>query len=64
MKISSAEFNRIMDAVAFTLAASFNAFNAEVTTEQLEAVTRKVGLNYMEWAGIDDVEDEGGENDD
>ena len=62
MKISSAEFNRIMDAIAFTLATSFKSFNAEITAEQLEMVTRKVGLDYMEWAGINDVEDEEDEN--
>lgn len=58
MKISSAEFNRIMDAIAFALANSFTTFNVEITGEQLEMVTRKVGLDYMEWAGINDVEDE------
>lgn len=64
MKISTNEFNRIMDAVAFTIASVADAFSAEMTTEQLEDATRKIGVNYMEWADINDVEDEGDENDD
>lgn len=57
--ISAAEFTRLMDGIARAVTAVTYAYTEEVpAVEYVEAVTRKIALDYLDELGIEEVEDE------
>lgn len=57
--ISAAEFTRLMDGIARAVTAVTYAYTeVEPAVEYVEAVTRKIALDYLDELGIEEVEDE------
>lgn len=57
--ISAAEFTRLMDGIARAVTAVTYAYTGEEpAVEYVEAVTRKIALDYLDELGIEEVEDE------
>ena len=57
--ISSVEFYRLMDGIARAVTAmSYSYTNVEPAVEWVEAITRKITLDYLDELGITEVEDE------
>lgn len=57
--ISAAEFTRLLDGIARAVTAVTYAYTeVEPTVEYVEAVTRKIALDYLDELGIEEVEDE------
>jgi len=57
--ISAVEFNRVMDGIArAVIALSYAYTGVEPAVKWVEAVTRKIGMDYMDELGITEVEDE------
>lgn len=57
--ISATEFTRLLDGIACAVTAVTYAYTeVEPTVEYVEAVTRKIALDYLDELGIEEVEDE------
>lgn len=57
--ISATEFTRLMDGIARAVTAVTYAYTeVEPAVEYVEAVTRKIALDYLDELGIEEVEDE------
>lgn len=57
--ISAAEFTRLLDGIARAVTAVTYAYTeVEPAVEYVEAVTRKIALDYLDELGIEEVEDE------
>lgn len=59
MKISTAEFTRLMDGIACAVTSICYAFTEEEPdVKWVEDTTRRIACEYLESIGIDDVEDD------
>jgi len=57
--ISAAEFTRLMDGIARAVTAVTYAYTGEEpAVKYVEAVTRKIALDYLDELGIEEVENE------
>lgn len=57
--ISAAEFTRLMDGIACAVTRVTYAYtNEEPSVDYVEAVTRKIAIEYLDSIGIDEVENE------
>ena len=58
-KISASEFNRLRDGIARDVTVvSYSFTQVEPSAEWVTEVTRKIGVDYLDELGIDEVEDE------
>ena len=58
-KISASEFNRLLDGIARAVTVvSYSFTKVEPSAEWVTEVTRKIGVDYLNELGIDEVEDE------
>ena len=58
-KISASEFNRLLDGIARAVTVvSYSFTKVEPSVKWVEEVTRKIGVDYLNELGIDEVEDE------
>ena len=58
-KISASEFNRLLDGIARAVTVvSYSFTQTEPSAEWVTEVTRKIGVDYLDELGIDEVEDE------
>ena len=59
MKISNAEFTRLMDGIACAVTRVTYAYTQEEpSVDYVELVTRKIAVDYLDSIGIDEVEEE------
>lgn len=58
-KISASEFNRLLDGIARAVTVvSYSFTQVEPSAEWVTEVTRKIGVDYLDELGIDEVEEE------
>jgi hypothetical protein len=58
-KISASEFNRLLDGIARAVTVvSYSFTQVEPSAEWVTEVTRKIGVDYLNELGIDEVEEE------
>lgn len=58
-KISTSEFNRLLDGIARAVTVvSYSFTQVEPSAEWVTEVTRKIGVDYLDELGINEVEDE------
>lgn len=58
-KISASEFNRLLDGIARAVTVvSYSFTQVEPSAEWVTEVTRKIGIDYLDELGIDEVEEE------
>lgn len=63
-KISTSEFNRLMDGIACAVTiVSYSFTQVEPAVEWVEEVTRTIAVDYLDKLGIDEVEDDEDEPD-
>jgi hypothetical protein len=56
-KISASEFNRLLDGIARAVTVvSYSFTKVEPSAEWVMEVTRKIGVDYLDELGIDEVE--------
>ena len=57
-KISASEFNRLLNGIARAVTVmSYSFTKVEPSAEWVTEVTRKIGVDYLDELGIDEVED-------